>query len=256
MDKRNIFDRFFPVKYDFYGMLNKQAELNMLGVNMLYKWLSSRSKNEKEELLRYVKEADEVRHDMESKLIEAFITPFDREEIYSISVEMDKIIEFAKSTLESMEAYEVEPNNVIINMVEKLKEGTDFLFESLTILESNPIKSQQNIIKMAASFGGPGRRSELIGDGAARSRTRALLKESAFGKKASHGRRTKRRRLSGNAGSQGQLPERTADRASARDRRLASATKARKRRDTREQDAVNRPGGGQANAGRVSVSDQ
>ena len=148
MDKRNIFDRFFPIKYDFYEMLNKQAELNMLGINMLHKWLSSRSNNEKKELLRYVKEADEVRFDMESKLIEAFITPFDREDIYSISVEMDKVIEFAKSTLESMEAYEVEPNDVIINMVEKLKEGTDFLFESLIILESNPIKSQQNIIKM------------------------------------------------------------------------------------------------------------
>jgi len=152
MDKRNIFDRFFPVKYDFYGMLNKQAELNMLGIHMLHKWLSSRSKNEKKELLRYVKEADEVRLDMESKLIEAFITPFDREDIYSISVEMDKIIEFAKSTLESMEAYEVEPNDVIINMVEKLKEGTDFLFESLIILESNPIKSQQNIIKMRETY--------------------------------------------------------------------------------------------------------
>lgn len=148
MDKRNIFDRFFPVKYDFYEMLNKQAELNMLGIDTLYKWLSSRSKNEKKELLRYVKEADEVRFDMESKLIEAFITPFDREDIYSISVEMDKVIDFAKSTLESMEAYEVEANDVIINMVEKLKEGMDFLFESLTILESNPIKSQQNIIKM------------------------------------------------------------------------------------------------------------
>jgi len=148
MDKRNIFDRFFPVKYDFYGMLNKQAELNMLGIHMLHKWLSSRSKNEKNELLRYVKEADEVRLHMESKLIEAFITPFDREDIYSISVEMDKVIEFAKSTLESMEAYEVEANNVIINMVEKLKECIDFLFEALTILESNPIKSQQNIIKM------------------------------------------------------------------------------------------------------------
>lgn len=61
---------------------------------------------------------------------------------------MGKIIEFAKSTLESMEAFDVELDDVIINMVEKLKEGTDFLFESLIILESNPIKSQQNIIKM------------------------------------------------------------------------------------------------------------
>jgi len=32
--------------------------------------------------------------------------------------------------------------------VEKLKECTDFLFESLKVLESNPIKSQQNIINM------------------------------------------------------------------------------------------------------------
>ncbi|BCZ48172.1 hypothetical protein psyc5s11_42390 [Clostridium gelidum] len=152
MDKRNIFDRFFPVKYDFYGMLNKQAEFNMLGIHMLHKWLTSRSNNEKEELLRHVKEADEVRLDMESKLIEAFITPFDREDIYSISVEMDKVIEFAKSTLESMEAFDVEPNDVIINMVEKLKEGIDYLFESLKVLESNPIKSQQNIIKMRETY--------------------------------------------------------------------------------------------------------
>jgi Phosphate transport regulator (distant homolog of PhoU) len=148
MDKRNVFDRLFPVKYDFYGMLNKQAELNMLGIDKLYKWLSSRGEKEKEELFRYVKEADEVRLDMESKLIEAFVTPFDREDIYSISVEMDKVIEFSKSTLESMEAYEVEANDMIINMVKKIKEGTEYLYESLTILESNPIKSQQNITKM------------------------------------------------------------------------------------------------------------
>ena len=148
MDKRNVFDRLFPVKYDFYGMLNKQAELNMLGIDRLYKWLSSRGEKEKEELFRYVKEADEVRLDMESKLIEAFITPFDREDIYSISVEMDKVIEYSKSTLESMEAYEVEANDVITYMVKKIKEGTDYLYESLTMLESNPIKSQQNITKM------------------------------------------------------------------------------------------------------------
>ena len=148
MDKRNFLDRFFPVKYDFYEMLNKQAELNMLGIGMLHKWLSSRSNEEKEELLSCVKETNKVRFNMESKLIEAFTTPFDRADIYSISIEMDKVIEFAKSTLESMEAFEVESNDIIINMVKKLKEGTDFLFQSLKILESNPVKSQHNIIKI------------------------------------------------------------------------------------------------------------
>jgi len=148
MDKRNILDKFFPVKYDFYEMLNNQAKINMLGIDMLHKWLSSRSNEEKEKLLGYVKEADKVRFNMEGNLVEAFITPFDREDIYSISVEMDKVIEFAKSTLEAMEAFEVESNEIITNMVKKLKESTDFLFESLKALKINPLKSQQNIIKM------------------------------------------------------------------------------------------------------------
>lgn len=148
MDKRNIFDRFFPVKYDFYRMLNEQAQFNTLGIDMLYSWVNNRSDEAKKELLNYVEKADIVRLDMESKLIEAFTTPFDREDIYSISVEMDKVIEFAKSTMESMEAFDVESNDTIIGMVKKLKAGTDFLFESLKILQSNPIKSQQNIIKM------------------------------------------------------------------------------------------------------------
>jgi len=148
MDKRNILDRFFPVKYDFYEMLNSQAKLNMLGIDMLHKWLSSHSTVEKEKLLSYVKQADEVRYNMESNLVEAFITPFDREDIYSISVAMDRVIEFAKSTLDAMESFEVKPNDIIINMVGKLKESTDFLFESLKILKINPLKSQQNITKM------------------------------------------------------------------------------------------------------------
>ncbi len=148
MDKRNILDRFFPVKYNFYEMLNEQANLNMLGIDTLHKWLSSRSNEEKEKLMSYVKEANEVRFNMERNLVEAFITPFDREDIYSISVAMDRVIEYAKSTLESMEAFDVDPNDTIINMVEKLKEGSNFLFESLKILQSNPLKSQQNIIKM------------------------------------------------------------------------------------------------------------
>lgn len=148
MDKRNILDTFFPVKYDFYEMLYNQAKLNMLGIDMLHKWLSNRQNEEKEKLLSYVKEADEVRFNMENKLVEAFITPFDREDIYSISVEMDRVIEFAKSTLDAMEAFEVEPNDIIINMVGKLKESTDFLFESLKILKINPMKSQLNVTKM------------------------------------------------------------------------------------------------------------
>jgi uncharacterized protein Yka (UPF0111/DUF47 family) len=85
---------------------------------------------------------------MEKKLVEAFTTPFDRQDIYSISVEMDRILEYAKSTLISMQAFEVEPNDIILKMSEKLKEGTDILSESVTILADGRRKVEQNILKM------------------------------------------------------------------------------------------------------------
>src|ERR1035437_9305512 len=113
MDKRNIVNRFFPIKFDFNEMLDKQA------------------------LIKYVKLADEVRMEMEKDLIQAFSTPFDREDIYSISVGMDKVIEYAKSTLLSMKAFDVKPNDSIINMTAKLKEGADIFSRCIKSLKNN-----------------------------------------------------------------------------------------------------------------------
>lgn len=143
--KMNFFERFFPVKYDFHAMLNKQAEINSLGVNALYKWLCNYSEVDKEDLYKYVTEVDDVRMELENKLIEAFVTPFDRSDIYSISVAMDKIIEYAKSTMESIVAFEVKPNESIIQMVKNLKDGTDLLHTSIESLKDEPYKSNENI---------------------------------------------------------------------------------------------------------------
>lgn len=148
MDKRNIIDRLFPVKYHFYEMLDRQAQINGLGVNSLYNWLNSGSEAESDALIQYVKETDEVRMGLEKNLVEAFTTPFDRGDIYSISVGMDRIMEYAKSTLLSMKTFDVKPNNIIVSMVGKLKEGVDIFSESIKGLKSNPTKSEQGISKM------------------------------------------------------------------------------------------------------------
>jgi uncharacterized protein len=149
--KMNFFERFFPVKYDFHEMLNRQAETNSLGVNALYNWLCNYSEEDKEDLFRYVIEADNGRMELENKLIEAFVTPFDRSDIYTISVAMDKIIEYAKSTLESMIGFEVKSNESIIQMVMKLKEGTDLLYVSIKSLKDEPYKSNENIAGIRAT---------------------------------------------------------------------------------------------------------
>lgn len=85
---------------------------------------------------------------MEDNLIEAFATPFDRQDIYSLSVEMDKVVEYAKSTLTSMKAFEVSEDSTILNMIQQLKVGMDQLVEAIHLLKENPRKSQTHIGKI------------------------------------------------------------------------------------------------------------
>lgn len=151
MKKLNFFESFFPVNYDFYEMLNKQAEANSFGVKSLYQWLLDQSDTHKNALLGYVDEADRIRMRLENNLIEAFVTPFDRSDIYSISVAMDKVIEYAKSTMESMVSFEVEASESILSMVQKLLEGVDLLQLSIKQLKNEPYKANENIAPIRAA---------------------------------------------------------------------------------------------------------
>ena len=148
MEKRNIIDRIFPVKYRFYEMLYKQAYTNELGVKALYSWVRNPSVAESEALIQYVKEANDVRMKLEKDLIQAFTTPFDRGDIYSISVGMHEVLNYAESSLLSMEAFDVKPNAIIISMVEQLKTGADIFSEAVNDLERYPNKSEQAVAKM------------------------------------------------------------------------------------------------------------
>ena len=145
MAKQKFFDRLFPVKYDFYEMLSNQARMNSKGVDTLYRCLTDESGKDSSELIQDVKKADEIRMDMEKNLIQAFSTPFDRGDIYSISVAMDKVIEYAKSTLLSMDAYDVTPNDTIINMIGNLKEGADHFSKSIDCLKTDPLSAEMSI---------------------------------------------------------------------------------------------------------------
>lgn len=148
MDKRNILDRLFPAKYPFYEMIDQQAKTNELAVKALYSWLSSSSEADSNTLLQTVKDSDHVRKLLERDLIEAFTTPFDRVDIYSLSSGMDKVIQYTRSTLLSMKAYEVRPNDIIMDMVDNLKEGTSIFYECAKDLKENPSKSEETFSKM------------------------------------------------------------------------------------------------------------
>ncbi|TWH47742.1 DUF47 domain-containing protein [Sporomusa sp. KB1] len=144
----NFWEGLFPVKRDFYKMINDQAMATTKGVEKLHNWLNSRSEEDYQLLFSQADEADKIRFNMENNLIEAFSTPFDRQDIYSLSVEMARIFEYAKSTLKEMEAFAVSTDPTILNMVQQLNVGTDQFAEAMGLLKEDPLESQIKMVNI------------------------------------------------------------------------------------------------------------
>lgn len=145
MKKENFFDKMFPKKYDFYGMLYSQCKTTYNGIDSMEKWIQDRKESDYNDFFNYESEADRIRFRLEDDLIDAFITPFDRQDIYSISVEINKIIECTKSTLKTIKAFKIETDTTILSMVQLLRMAAWELAEAISVLESNPKQSQVKI---------------------------------------------------------------------------------------------------------------
>jgi len=89
-----IFSSIFPAKYDFEDMLSRQADRTLTGVKTLSDWLMTTPLEDPVVLKRMEKEVDALRYDLEEKLIDAFSTPFDHQDIYSLSRQMDYILNY------------------------------------------------------------------------------------------------------------------------------------------------------------------
>ena len=148
MKTLNFMERLFPLKYDFYKMLADQSELTYLGLKNAHFFIESKEGRYFEDLCSNVTAVDKVRLDMEEKLVEAFVTPFDRQDIYSISVEMDKVIEFVKSGMEALQYLKIEPDQILFNMTKALQDAGEDLFEAIKALRVSPVKAEDYVEKI------------------------------------------------------------------------------------------------------------
>jgi uncharacterized protein Yka (UPF0111/DUF47 family) len=143
--KMSIFSSIFPREYDFLGMLAAQSERTVAGVQALVDWLNQDPLSIPQELELLENEVDHMRHDMEDKLVNSFSTPFDRQDIYSISRQMDYILNFSKDTAKEMYAFGVRPDKPIIDMANKLLSGTVCIAGGVKVLNSDKSAVEEEI---------------------------------------------------------------------------------------------------------------
>ena len=144
-------NRVFPVKYDFYKMLEDQAVANSEVVDALIGWLLDASEENEALVNRHSKKCDDAHREMAKKLVEAFFTPFDRGDIYYISVTMRKSLSYAESTLAAMKAFNVKPDDIIKDMAFILKLGTELFVSSVSTLKAKPEKAEKYIPAIRAT---------------------------------------------------------------------------------------------------------
>jgi len=151
MDNRNMLERLFPAKYDFFDLLDRQSQINAQGISALVEWLKSGRDSDGDVLERCRQEADEVRLSLEKDLVAAFYTPIERGDLYLFSVDMDKVIEYALSTLLSIKAFGVKVDSTIEGMAGQLKTGVDLFLEAVRYLKEDPAKSEKLIPGMRSA---------------------------------------------------------------------------------------------------------
>jgi len=121
---------------DFYELLLAQAEKTLAGCQALVAFLSG--DGSPEEIKKLEQDADDIRRILIDELNQTFLTPMDREDIFSLSRAIDDVIDHAQNTVKEMETFEVESNPFLIRMAELLHKGAENLVNAIRHLKKNP----------------------------------------------------------------------------------------------------------------------
>src|SRR3970040_2801171 len=125
-------------KNRFLDLLTKQTELTVQGLDALRRYLREPDAKLVEEMNRAEKEGDEVRRILIDELNKTFVTPFDREDIFALSLNIDDILDYANTTLDELELFEIEPNAYIKRIVSLLADAAAEIHRGVPTLEDHP----------------------------------------------------------------------------------------------------------------------
>jgi len=134
----------------FIELLVKQAEHTFEGWRMLQRFVEEPDKELARQVSEIEKEADEVRRVLIDELNRSFVTPFDREDIFALSLSVDDLLDYANTTSEEMAMLEINPNPFIERMVSLLTDSAREIHQSILRLESHPSVANDHAVRAKA----------------------------------------------------------------------------------------------------------
>jgi predicted phosphate transport protein (TIGR00153 family) len=108
----------------FLQLLVNQTALTVKGLGLLKNYLEKPDPTIAKQLDAAENEADEVRRILIEELMHTFVTPFDREDIFSLSREIDDVLDYANTTVDEMQILNVSPTPFMLRMSAMLFEAS------------------------------------------------------------------------------------------------------------------------------------
>ena len=129
---------FFPDTPDVLGMLDAQAGVTIQGLEALVAWAASGGDPTEAERVRNMEHAaDDRKRDLRKALTEAFTTPMDAEDLYTMSERLDAVMNGAKDTVRESEVMGLAPDEHMVEMAGFLVEGVRQLDEAFVKLKTD-----------------------------------------------------------------------------------------------------------------------
>lgn len=145
-----IFSKRKRKKDRFIELLIKQSEYAVEGFQTLLKYVRGPDQALAQRVMDIEKEADEVRRILIDELNQTFITPLDREDIFSLSLTIDDILDYANTTVDEMVLFEVKPNTFIERMVSLMNDAAREIHLGVLQLEDHPNVANDHAVRAKA----------------------------------------------------------------------------------------------------------
>lgn len=125
---------FLPETPDVLGMLRAQIAVTIAGMDALVAWAEGDA-TKADEVRRIEHEADEHKRALQRVLVDAFTTPYDPENIYSLVRGVDWVLNLAKDAVRESEVMACPPDRAVAEMASLIREGVEHLDEAVAGLQ-------------------------------------------------------------------------------------------------------------------------
>lgn len=139
-----------PRQSSFLKLLIQQGEYAVVAVEALQTYLKKPSDKNVTRARQVEKDADEVRRILIDELNRTFVTPIDREDIFSLSRSIDDLIDYVYTTVEAMEVLSVEPDTALTEIVSLLLDAANELHLALLRLKDHPSVANEHAMRAKA----------------------------------------------------------------------------------------------------------